>query len=150
MMNFMTGEEGWIGPGPGRGRLSWPTGRRAGGRSTSSSLSFVICLHKIIHSLRHYILCVQLHTVCVGLPTHSIQSSHFHTPCRQFHTCQNSFTQPPVVTNISLMLTGAGDPIHPEVDDLRQSQSESCLFLLWHIILLIFCVLANINYDLFH
>ena len=38
MLMTTTGGEGWLGPGPGWGRLWWPTGR-AGGRSTSSSLS---------------------------------------------------------------------------------------------------------------
>ena len=125
----MTGEEEWLGPGPGGGRLWWLTGT-AGGRSTSS---FVICHFstlylEIIHSVRNYILRVQLHTVCVGLPTifKAVPSTY---------PADNSTPARIVSPNhrlrqiLGCMHTGAGHPIHPQVDDLRQSQSESSLFL---------------------
>ena len=55
MLMTTTGGEGWLGPGPGWGRLWWPTGR-AGGRSTSSSLSsspyHTIILMTIVHCHR--------------------------------------------------------------------------------------------------
>ena len=87
----------------------------------------VICHFSTL--MLNYILFVQLYTMCVGLPTvfKAVPSTY---PADNFTpACPNSFPNHRLWQISGCMHTGAGHPIHPQVDDLRQSQSESSLFL---------------------
>ena len=101
------------------------------GRREVDIIAIIVICHFSTLML-NYILFVQLYTMCVGLPT-VFKAVPYTYPADNFTpACPNSFPNHRLWQISGCMHTGAGHPIHPQVDDLRQSQSESSL---WHIIL---------------